>query len=107
MGVLQDVGNWLYYFFGISGAGSHYGFFSGTGSDISEIAIIGGVASWWHHKNCHVKGCWRIGRHPVEGTPHVVCRRHHPDEAPTAQQVLDDHRDAQQAPSSFEGSTVS
>jgi hypothetical protein len=88
------IGNWLYVFFGISGSGPHYAFWSGPGSDIGEITIVGVVIGWLRHKNCHVKGCWRLGKLQVPGTQHVVCRKHHPHDAPTAQQVLDDYRDA-------------
>lgn len=63
-------------------------FWSGFGSCLTEFAIIGVV---WHKINCGVSGCWRVGRHRVSGTDHVVCRKHHPDGGVSAQQVLDDH----------------
>lgn len=56
-----------------------YQFWSGIGSDIGEVAILGGVATIARHLNCHVKGCWRLGGHAVEGTPFRTCRRHHPN----------------------------
>ena len=56
-----------------------YGFWSGFGSDLGELALIGGVWMGLRKLNCHVKGCWRIGHHSLEGTPYVVCRKHHPD----------------------------
>jgi hypothetical protein len=28
--------------------------------------------------NCHEPWCWRIGRHPVDGTPYIACHKHHP-----------------------------
>ena len=71
-----------------------YGFWSGFGSCLTEFAIVGAV---WHHLNCGVAGCWRLGRHHVAGTTHVVCRHHHPDAAPTHAQVLADHREAKEA----------
>jgi len=74
--------------------GPYYGFWSGFGSDIGEIAIIGGMASIYRKHNCHVRGCWRIARHPVAGTDFIVCRRHHPDDAPSHQDVLDAHEAA-------------
>lgn len=106
---MSAIGDWLYAFFGVSGVGPHYAFWSGPGSDISEVAIVGGILSWWHHKNCHVKGCFRLGKHQVEGTPHVVCRKHHPDDAPTAQQIIIEHRkacDAQEAQGSQQETQV-
>jgi len=39
--------------------------------------------------NCHVKGCWRIGRIQIQDTEHVVCRHHHPDDKPSHQDILD------------------
>ena len=72
-----------------------YNFWSGIGSDIGEVALLGAVVGLWRHHNCHVAGCWRISHRQVEGTPHVVCRKHHPDAAPTHGQVTTDHDRAQ------------
>lgn len=41
-------------------------------SGLGLSTIITGMA---HHVNCHEPGCWRIGKHKVEGTP--WCSRHH------------------------------
>jgi len=71
----------------VNESGPYYGFFSGFGSDIGEVAIIGGLVAIVRKHNCHVHNCWRIGRHPVEGTPYVVCRRHHPEGHLTAEKV--------------------
>lgn len=80
---------WLPHFLGLDDpAGRWYGFWSGAGSDLGEIAIIGGLISIVRRHNCHVHHCWRVGRHPVAGTLHVVCRRHHPDGPLTAVAVL-------------------
>jgi len=68
-------------------SGYWYAFWSGSGGDLGELAIAGGLVSIYRRHNCHVHRCWRLGRHPVEGTPHVVCARHHPDGAPTAEQI--------------------
>lgn len=59
--------------------GDGYLFWSGAGSDIGEIAIIGGLITLIRHNNCHVDKCWRRGTHAVDGTPFKVCRTHHPD----------------------------
>jgi hypothetical protein len=45
-------------------------------------AFVAGYVLARRH-NCHVKGCMRIGRSPVRGTQFVVCRRHHPLDAPS------------------------
>ncbi len=94
----MGVGHWLLNFFGINNlAGYGYGFFSGIGSDLGEVAIIGAIIAVYRKHNCHVQGCWRISRHAVKGTPWVVCRKHHPeiDRAPTAAEVREDHHQAQ------------
>jgi len=61
-----------------------YNFWSGIGSDLGELTLITGVAvAFWRtrkHLECHVEAprpCHRIG-HPVAGTGHRACRRHHP-----------------------------
>jgi hypothetical protein len=87
-------------FFGVvDEGGKGYAFWSGIGSDIGEVAIIGAVIGMYHRHSCHVDGCWRIGRHPVEGTGFVTCRRHHPtisSDAPlTAEDIAQAHQDAQ------------
>ena len=58
---------------------SAYNFWSGFGSDIGEVVLIGGMASLVRHHNCHAKGCWRLGHTPVAGGKYKVCHRHHPD----------------------------
>lgn len=83
--------DWLYVHLGIPGSGPWYGFWSGAGSDIGEVAIIGGLATLIRHHQCHARGCWRIKRHPVDGTPYVVCRKHHPDLHGPAPTVADIH----------------
>jgi hypothetical protein len=75
---------WLQSFFGFGngeGNGPHYLFWSGIGG-IFIPPLLTAVPIVWavlRSRNCHVHRCWRLGRHPVEGTPFTVCRRHHPD----------------------------
>lgn len=57
------------------GSPPNYDFWSGAGSDLTEVTLLGAVAGWWHKVNCHQEGCWRIGRHLVDGTPY--CNTHH------------------------------
>ena len=59
-------------------SGPYYGFWSGFGSDIAEITLLGGLIAAYRHRNCHVKGCARLGK-PVAGTPYLACWKHHPD----------------------------
>ncbi|MDE3086385.1 MAG: hypothetical protein KGJ77_06430 [Acidobacteriota bacterium] len=59
-----------------------YNFWSGFGSDLGEATLISavciGVYTGVRKVNCHTKGCWRIGHHPLDGTPYILCRHHHP-----------------------------
>lgn len=93
--------NWLWRHFlqetGSSTSSSRaYNFFSGFGSDIGEVALIGAIVGGYRKVNCHVKGCLRIG-HYMAGI-YKVCRRHHPDvdnAGVTHQDVKDSHAAAQ------------
>jgi len=64
------------------GPDQYYNFWSGFGSDLGEATLISAVAigvyTGVRKVNCHTKGCWRIGRHTLEGTPYILCRHHHP-----------------------------
>jgi hypothetical protein len=76
-----------------------YNFWSGFGSDVEPMirdTLILGLL--WYHTTCHAKGCWRIGKYRVEGTPYKVCRKCHPtvpDAGPTRADIHQAHRDAQ------------
>lgn len=88
---------WLYVHLGIAGNGPYYGFWSGFGSDLAEFGIIGALIANYRRHNCHVRGCWRVAKHPVDGTPYITCRRHHPDlsgKAPTRTAIEKAHADA-------------
>ena len=90
----------LQHFFGLDDlSGPFYGFWSGVGSDITELAIVGGLIGIYRRHTCHARRCWRFGRHPVAGTPYIVCRRHHPDVpdgGATHEQILAHHRRARE-----------
>lgn len=88
------------HFFGFQGGGgngSHYLFWSGVGSDISELTIVAAlitlIGTNLRKHNCEVHGCWRMGRHDT-AAGHTVCRRHHPDDSLTAQDVIAAHQAA-------------
>jgi hypothetical protein len=75
----------LSHLFGLDDAsGAWYLWWSGFFADVS---IFGSLGALYKHHMCHVHRCWRVGRVGVPGTHWVVCWRHHPDNAPTAQQV--------------------
>lgn len=60
-------------------SGVWYGFWSGFGSDLGEVTLVGVLVAQLRARNCEVHGCWRIGRHAT-AAGHRVCRRHHPDD---------------------------
>jgi hypothetical protein len=57
-------------------SGPWYGFWSGFGSDIGEVSLLGALITTARHKNCHVKGCLRLGHiDPAVAAP--ACKKHH------------------------------
>lgn len=85
--------SWLLHVLGVDDvSGRWYAFWSGAGSDISEIAIVGALLAIVRKHNCAVGRCWRIGRHKVPGTDHLCCAKHTPGGAPTHAHILDLHR---------------
>lgn len=84
--------HWLAHWLGLDDpSGGPYAWWSGVGSDISEVAILGAVIGAYRKHTCHVSGCWRLGHRQVPGTAHTVCRAHHPHPEPTHEQVLAEH----------------
>lgn len=58
--------------------GTGYQFWSGIGSDIGEITLIGALIAVWSKHNCHIHRCWRLSWHPSQKYGgHIVCRHHH------------------------------
>lgn len=80
----------------VNESGPYYGFWSGFGANFGEFALIGGAIAIFRSHNCHVKGCWRLKRHPVEGTPYCVCAKHHPavPQVVSVDHVVDAHQAA-------------
>lgn len=81
------------------GPDPYYNFWSGFGSDLGEATLISavgiGVYTGVRKVNCHTKGCWRIGKHALHGTPYVLCRHHHPgvpSKGATHAHILEQHR---------------
>lgn len=52
-----------------------YQMWSGIIPALSIVTIFGGVTGFFRHKNCHVDGCWRMGRFPAG--QYTVCKPHH------------------------------
>jgi ribosomal protein L32 len=55
-----------------------YNFWSGAGSDLGEVVLIGAVIGLFRKHNCSVTGCWRLAKHLVPDTPYYTCQKHHP-----------------------------
>ncbi len=77
----------------------YYNFWSGFGSDLGEATLISAVAigvyTGVRKVNCHTKGCWRIGHHPLDGTPYILCKHHHPhvpSGGASQEHILEQHR---------------
>jgi hypothetical protein len=72
-----------------------YNFWSGIGSDISEVTLVIGIltmgAGLWRAHNCHYQRCWRLGR--FRHGHFVLCHVHHPL-VPSDGQVTGEHIDA-------------
>lgn len=71
--------SWLLHLLGVEPrtASTTYNFWSGFGSDLGEVVLIGGA---WKLLNCHEEGCWRLGvKTTVEENGHHYrrCKRHH------------------------------
>jgi hypothetical protein len=95
------VGHWLEVKTGTNNEpGPYYAFWSGFGSDLTEFAIIGTIATGVYQLvkkyNCHQPGCWRVGNHPAAGGQFSLCYRHHPDyqgKKPTSELIQRMHRE--------------
>jgi hypothetical protein len=103
----DPVRHWIAVHIGsVNESGPFYGFWSGFGSDLSEFAIAVGIYTGVRKVNCHSLRCWRIGHHPLDGTPYHLCKIHHPD-VPKGGAKIEDilaqykkYQDAQGTPSS-------
>lgn len=83
--VSANVFDWLYHTLTFTWHDPFgYNFISGP---LADITLLGGAYAILRRHNCHARGCLRIGRHPVDGTSYLVCRKHHPDDSPTAQEI--------------------
>ena len=59
--------------------GSGYQWWSGAGSDLGEITILGALLVGLRKVNCQSPRCWRIGHHRTADGLHHLCAVHHPD----------------------------
>ena len=111
IGFFGVVRHWLALHTGVTHGGPDpfYNFWSGFGSDLGEATLITavgvGVYTGVRKVNCHTKGCWRIGHHVLEGTPYILCRRHHPyvpTGGATHEHILEQHRKYKEAKEALE-----
>lgn len=80
------IQHWLAYRTGslnMPGSPPNYNFFSGSGSDLTEVTMIGAMLAVFKKHNCHARWCVRVGHHELEdkktGLKYNLCRRHHPE----------------------------
>lgn len=57
-----------------SGTPWTYQLWSGFMPALTVLTLFGSVLSLWRLHNCHHEGCWRLGKHKIDGTP--WCSRH-------------------------------
>jgi hypothetical protein len=57
-----------------------YQLLSGFIPALTAFGLVTLVAGAWHHVNCHEPGCFRIGKHKVDGSP--WCNLHHGNARP-------------------------
>lgn len=82
--------HFLSHWLGLDNAsGAVYLWWSGFVGDLGYLAI---VATLLRRHQCEVNPCWRLARHSTNGG-HRVCARHHPEGAPTSQDVIDKHEE--------------
>jgi hypothetical protein len=41
---------------------------------LTVLSLLTAFLSAWHVRNCHSAGCWRLGKHQINGSP--WCSRH-------------------------------
>jgi hypothetical protein len=73
------IGHLLWVAIGLANSGPVYAFWSGFFGDVSLLA---GVVVFVVHKNCHGRGCWRIGSHH---SPY--CSKHRNIPQPTKENI--------------------
>lgn len=80
MFIWHTIQHWLAIHAGIIVPGAspnsqYLNFWQGVGADIPELALPFAVYAFLRKHDCHYKGCWRMGRHVVDGSP--WCNKHH------------------------------
>lgn len=69
--------HWFLHFSGTDNeTGRWYAFWSGFGSDLGELAVVGGLVTMVRHHNCGRRGCLRLA-HELDADGRLACHRHH------------------------------
>lgn len=89
--------HWISHWTGLdNGSGAFYLFWSGFGSFLLSLSVLGGLIGVWRKHLCHQDRCWRFARHPIEidGVGHALCRKHHPGTGGrlTSERIVAAHR---------------
>lgn len=61
------------------------------------VSVITSAWRYWKVTECHVARCHKHQWKRVSGTDHVCCKKHHPSDEPSHEQVLEDHKNARTA----------
>jgi hypothetical protein len=71
-----------------------YQLWSGFIPALAIVSIFGGITTHFRMLNCHVHGCWRLGRFELAGGQFKVCAKHSPHPSKlTAEYVQAKHRE--------------
>jgi hypothetical protein len=84
---------WCQHFFGFAngdGNGSHYLFFSGVGSDITELTVLAAAGHIYWRFSCHEPKCFWPGHLMADGHTRS-CWHHHPEGRPQRGHVARKH----------------
>jgi hypothetical protein len=71
---------------------------SGSVSDFGLIAAAGAIFTHavlvWKTHTCHLHWwCWRKPLYQLGDSPHMLCRRHHPDEQQTVKEAVAEYKE--------------
>lgn len=73
--ILQHIWWWIEVHTGtVNESGPYYGFWSGFGSDLGEIAILGGIVAFYRTHECHTSTChWPAHHTTADG--YRLCKK--------------------------------
>jgi hypothetical protein len=77
MHVILAIWHWFLNFTGTNiptNGSKWYNFWSGFGSDLGELVIIGAIIGWYKRNKC--VNCWRFSHHDVAKTHFRTCHKH-------------------------------